>query len=106
MTHDELDWETRGACNGMDTERFFPEFDHLLEPEVIAACAFCPVRSECLDWALIHDEAGVWGGLTELQRQQITTVRTRVRCPDCRSERVAEQEHSEICLNCGLSWPI
>jgi WhiB family redox-sensing transcriptional regulator len=99
-----LDWMHFAACEGMNTNQFFPEYNFLIEDRVLAACDRCPVKQDCLDWALDNDEKGVWGGLTEEQRTQISTVRSRVRCPDCRSDRVVEQDGSEICLSCGLSW--
>lgn len=37
-----------------------------------AACAGCPIRLACLKLALETGERhGVWGGLTELERQQL-----------------------------------
>lgn len=99
------EWEKQAACRGMNPDLFFPEFGFLLEPDVPAACGRCPVRGECLDYAITHDEQGVWGGLTDDQRKRINITRSRVRCPDCRSDQVAEQRGSEVCLSCGLSWP-
>lgn len=100
-------WQDLAACQGMNPEIFFPEADYLTDPRAIAACGRCPVRTICLQWALdTSQEFGVWGGLTEDQRRFINISRSRVRCPDCRSDRVVEQDHSEVCAACGLSWPI
>ena len=34
-------------------------------------CAGCPVRRECLDFALGHDQVyGIWGGTTPEDRQR------------------------------------
>jgi len=33
-------------------------------------CANCPVRDECLEWAIERDERGIWGGLTEPERRR------------------------------------
>lgn len=38
------------------------------EQAAIAVCRACPVREECLDYALEHGELGMWGGTTERQR--------------------------------------
>jgi len=97
-------WQSQGKCAGMNREWFFPEFDFVLNPKVLEACNACPVREICVQWAIDHDEAGVWGGLTEEQRKQITTTRSRVRCPDCRSDHVQELGGTEVCMSCGLSW--
>lgn len=35
-------------------------------------CADCPVKAECLKWALDNDERqGVWGGLSETDRARL-----------------------------------
>lgn len=40
-------------------------------------CRECPVRRECLQWAMEHENpghrAGIWGGLTETQRSHLAT---------------------------------
>ncbi|MDN5768881.1 MAG: WhiB family transcriptional regulator [Humibacillus sp.] len=36
-------------------------------------CASCRFRTECLSFALHTDTYGVWGGLTEDQREQLRT---------------------------------
>ena len=101
---DALDWQRRGACRGINRDIFFP--DDIPDPRALALCHRCPVKEACLDWALSHDEVGIWGGLTDEQRTAINRRRHRVRCPDCRSDNVAELDRSEICLSCGLSWPV
>lgn len=70
-------WQDRGRCRDLDPELFFPPLDgesaeqrHARESAAKAVCAGCPVRSECLSWALTHRERlGVWGGLTERERK-------------------------------------
>jgi len=38
--------------------------------EAKAICATCPVREECLEYALeTNQDSGIWGGLDEEQRQ-------------------------------------
>jgi WhiB family redox-sensing transcriptional regulator len=35
-------------------------------------CLSCEVRSECLEYALAHDERfGIWGGLSERERRRL-----------------------------------
>jgi WhiB family redox-sensing transcriptional regulator len=31
-------------------------------------CGTCPVREECLAWAIANDAHGIWGGMTEKER--------------------------------------
>lgn len=79
-----MDWRTRAACRGHDPELFFPVGrDDLHGPEVEAAkavCAECPVRDDCLDYALAtHQPDGIWGGATTTERQAIVRRRARER---------------------------
>ena len=40
-----------------------------------AVCAQCPVRSECLAWAIdTHQPHGVWGGLDEQERERLQAL--------------------------------
>jgi WhiB family redox-sensing transcriptional regulator len=69
----ELDrsWITQGACKGTATGVFYPERgESTLGPQAI--CRTCPVRVECLDYAMRGREAwGIWGGTTENQRRRL-----------------------------------
>jgi len=43
------------------------------ERQVKAVCASCPVRRDCLNFALrIREPHGIWGGLNEIERRAIT----------------------------------
>ncbi|MFB8016998.1 WhiB family transcriptional regulator [Streptomyces rubiginosohelvolus] len=67
-------WQTRGTCHGMDTEDaeavFFPgprDYEDIAEAKEL--CGWCPVRRDCLDFALENGlKEGVWGGLTKAER--------------------------------------
>ena len=38
-------------------------------------CGRCPVRLQCLEYAMIaEDEAGIWGALTALERRQLRSL--------------------------------
>jgi WhiB family redox-sensing transcriptional regulator len=68
-----------GACRTQDipTEVFFPSRGIDADtPKAI--CAVCPVRVECLEYALeIAAPFGVWGGLSERERRRIRARRKR-----------------------------
>jgi WhiB family redox-sensing transcriptional regulator len=67
----DTDWRQEAACRGLDTNVFFPVTDEEAE-EAKAVCAACPVREECLEFALLtRQEDGVWGGLTEVERRRL-----------------------------------
>jgi WhiB family redox-sensing transcriptional regulator len=59
----ELSWQERALCAQTDPEAFFP---------AKRVCLSCDVRSECLEYALAHDERfGIWGGLSERERRRL-----------------------------------
>jgi WhiB family redox-sensing transcriptional regulator len=62
-------WESQAACKGMDPALFFPVNDEDAG-EALAVCKGCPVKGECLAWALeTRERFGIWGGTTEKQRR-------------------------------------
>jgi WhiB family redox-sensing transcriptional regulator len=67
-------WVSDALCAERDPEVFYPEKGERSEP-AIAICRQCPVRRACLDYALDHNEYGVWGGTSETQRRQIRAKR-------------------------------
>ena len=53
-----------GACADMDPAVFYPARGQSATPAKVA-CRSCPVRAECLTYAVEHREWwGVWGGTT------------------------------------------
>lgn len=38
-------------------------------------CNGCTHKTECLEWALEHDEFGIWGGTNENMRRSIKRMR-------------------------------
>src|SRR6478735_8584868 len=40
-------------------------------PTFIPICKACPVSYECLNYAIVHNEDGVWGGTTRNQRLRL-----------------------------------
>lgn len=68
----EQTWKAAAACKDLDVEMFFPasEAEEDAAPAK-AVCAVCPVRQECLDYAIdTRQEDGIWGGLTETERRR------------------------------------
>jgi WhiB family redox-sensing transcriptional regulator len=66
-----LSWQERALCAQTDPEAFFPEKGGSTR-EAKKVCVSCEVRSECLDYALAHDERfGIWGGLSERERRRL-----------------------------------
>lgn len=68
---DEENWRDRALCAQTDPEAFFPEKGGSTR-EAKKMCLGCPVRSECLEYALSNDERyGIWGGLSERERRRL-----------------------------------
>ncbi|GGM85141.1 hypothetical protein GCM10012275_64860 [Longimycelium tulufanense] len=64
-------WRETAICSQVDPELFFPEKGGSTQPAK-RICKGCPLRDQCLAWALEHDERyGVWGGLSEMQRRKL-----------------------------------
>jgi WhiB family transcriptional regulator, redox-sensing transcriptional regulator len=75
-------WRASGACRSADPDLFFPIAKSGLSEKQIARakmiCARCPVRQECLEFALSHDQTyGIWGGTTVEDRQRDRRRRRR-----------------------------
>lgn len=73
-------WFPDAACRGVDPTLFHPrrgENDNIDAARAI--CAECPVRDDCLEYALERRERhGVWGGRSENERRRIRSERARV----------------------------
>lgn len=73
----ETKWQEQAVCAQSDPELFFPEKGGATSGAK-ALCRSCPVKDECLNYALTHDERfGVWGGLSERERRGLTRAGRR-----------------------------
>jgi WhiB family redox-sensing transcriptional regulator len=74
---DRPEWMASGACRGADAGRFFPGRGQDVRPAK-ALCARCPVRADCLEYALADTGLqGIWGGTSARERRQIRFRFTR-----------------------------
>ena len=69
-----IEWRMSAACRSAEPELFFPVSAggrSAAETErAKAVCARCPVRRECLQFALATRQAyGIWGGMSEGERR-------------------------------------
>lgn len=74
-----------GHCVGHDSNLWFPMADksqpgkfsdnyRKAKADTLVAkkiCADCPIRIDCLSYALYHEMFGIWGGATERERHQM-----------------------------------
>lgn len=66
------EWEPLAECLGVDPEIFFPQQGRpKKEPEYKPICARCTVRQDCFEYAVVHEEDGVWGGSTTSERNRL-----------------------------------
>jgi WhiB family redox-sensing transcriptional regulator len=110
---DDRAWLADAACAGYPADWWFPEErspDPIHMGLVRSVCSSCPVRRECLDYALVADHVGargghgIWAGLSEGQR---VSMRTTI-CPHCRRcedpallwDRVSHKRHTGACGAC------
>jgi WhiB family redox-sensing transcriptional regulator len=61
-------WHDNASCQTSDPEIFFPRKGES-DLKAKAVCGRCPVRRECLDWAIGTDQRhGIWGGMSRPER--------------------------------------
>lgn len=71
LRFDDQPWAASALCAQTDPEMFFPDKGGSTR-DAKAICATCPVRRECLDYALEHGERfGIWGGHSERERRKL-----------------------------------
>jgi len=76
-------WQFHAACRGEDSSLFFApnyferrEEKNRREAKAKTLCARCPVRIDCLEYALrIKEPHGVWGGKNEQERRLLLRER-------------------------------
>jgi WhiB family redox-sensing transcriptional regulator len=74
-------WMLNAKCRGVDPASFFPSDGSGVEAAQ-HVCATCPVRVECLEYALENRiEHGVWGGASERERRRIMRRRGQLTAP-------------------------
>jgi WhiB family transcriptional regulator, redox-sensing transcriptional regulator len=70
-------WQSLAFCAGLNPDMFFPERGEAVK-EAKAVCRGCPVRSDCLEFALASSEKfGIWGGMSERERRMERRARRR-----------------------------
>lgn len=78
-------WQHFAECRAEDSTPFFaPNYferraqKNAREAVAKAICVRCPVRAECLEYALgVRENHGIWGGLNEMERRAVLRQRAR-----------------------------
>lgn len=75
---DGLAWQLRGACREANHDLFYSDDNErpierrLREQHAREVCRSCTVSRHCLAYALeIEEPHGMWGGMSEVERQRI-----------------------------------
>ena len=64
-------WREFANCLGANEDLFFPDRGASTRAAK-QICAECPVRVDCLEYAVTQGEKfGIWGGLSERERRKI-----------------------------------
>src|SRR5688500_5148768 len=61
------EWRREAVCLSGDAEQAFRENSRKAKQH----CSSCPVKRDCLNYALLYGEEGVWGGTSTADRTQI-----------------------------------
>lgn len=86
QTTADTSWHSRGACTKADPELFYhPENETgpaktQRISDAIAVCSTCPVIATCRDQHM-DERFGIWGGMSEDEREAIRSGRTNSRAP-------------------------
>ena len=75
---DDYRW-ARAACRSLSSEEstriFFPRSGRpRTDPPYKKICAACPIVNFCMSYAIVHDEVGIWGGLTQKDRANLPVI--------------------------------
>lgn len=106
-------WEQEAACRTLTPKEADQVFNNIPRgrPAKNAPyrkfCDSCPVKYECLNYAVVHEEEGIWGGFTRSQRDLLPTTFVRELRQKARTEGWYEN-HDIPFLNHqmqGLTFP-
>jgi WhiB family redox-sensing transcriptional regulator len=67
-------WQDQALCARTDSEAYF---EHPTSAAKRRCLSECPVRQECLEFALDTGAVGMWGGTSPKERRKIKAERRR-----------------------------
>ena len=79
---------SEAACKGRDINVFFPmpasggvaKLNYMRKiSEATEICSACPIQEKCLDYALLAEPYGIWGGATEEEREFLR-MKLNIKC--------------------------
>lgn len=72
-------WQESAQCKGADSSLFEGKSK---KREFKKYCNACPVKPECLEYALIYNMSGVWGGTTDEERRRVSRIKIQLLISD------------------------
>lgn len=103
----DISWMPSAACRGQDPGVY--DTDDEEKPSSQIRCFLCPVRAQCLTYALASRESGTWGGMSRKQRDRVVARQRKLRTcpnPECGSQDIYNNFGVGSCVSCGVSWYI
>ena len=73
----ETKWMADAACVGLDTEMFFVDKGVKVDPLIVKMCNACPVKADCISYAIKYDMEGHWGNTNQRKRQRLRAASNR-----------------------------
>lgn len=113
------DWRERASCRGTAEPEIFFSLKGPDKKAAKALCATCPVRRECLESSLEHeDRFGIFGGADHYERRRAMQINGEgyatssvkpIRCPFCLGKNVITVLKRRAwmrvsCTQCDLTW--
>jgi WhiB family redox-sensing transcriptional regulator len=113
VTDDNVDWEQAACGISHQDDSFFPEKENgaqvtareakrVCNGDEDAGMPVCPIRDECLAYAIsVKERYGIWGGTSERERARIMRHERQASSAHARwrAERLTQRVHTE---NAGL----
>lgn len=62
----------KGICRGYPTDWWYPDKgkeNYNNSKKAVTICKQCPIKQQCLDYSLVNETHGIWGGLRESERE-------------------------------------
>lgn len=75
IIRDYWEWSYLGLCRNPKISKLFGLTKKINQAK--AWCGACPVQEDCLIWAVIYQESGVWGGTTDSEREKLFSKKDR-----------------------------
>lgn len=69
-------WMQKAECKNHNPQMWWPSKSEAPNPVAISICNRCPVKDECLEYAVQDPEChGIWGGTSHKERIRIRRAR-------------------------------